>query len=225
MIKRSDLETPRTVDEMQELIRSFSKDRTYSNEDIHRRRGIIKTLLEEYQPLSALSSHLNARSAHLTARSHEGPDGIIQLQSNKQLGVQITVADQSSALEFGCKRTSTQEAHTRERLSRGQPTFANTKKLRDRTTGQIVECGRVLTTREARLRGQVQAAVTAIQKKREKFHKGTEGLLVVTRISLHDLGINYSWKQDLKKRVEDLGAIPYKRLYLANGDELIPLIE
>ena len=214
MIKRSGLETPRTVDEMEELLRSFSKDRTNSNEDVHRRHGIIKTLLEEYQPLFTLACHLNARSAHLTARSHEGPDGIIQLQSSKQLGVQITVANQSP-----------QEALTRERLSRGQPTFATTKKLKDRTTGQIVECGRVLTKREARLRGQVQAVVIAIEKKREKFHEGTEALLVVTRISLHDSGINYSWKQDLKKRVEDLGTIPYKRLYLANGDELIPLIE
>lgn len=216
MVTRIELENPRTPDEMEDLLRSYAEDReTYPDEVVHRRIGIIKDLIEEYQMLYAFARYLdNTRTARLSPQSNQGPDGIVEIESRQEFAVQITVANQSR-----------QEALTRELLSREQPAFASTEKRKDRRTDPVVEHGRALTTREARLRRHVQDVVTAIEKKIENFHEGTDTLLVGTRISVDDSGINYSWKHDLKVQVEGLDNIPYNRLYIANGDEVIPLIK
>lgn len=213
MVERTDLEISRSPTEMQDLLHSFSEDRqAYSDEDIHLRRGVVKDLLEEYAPLCTLAANLpNVRSARLMPQSNEGPDAIVELQCNqviREFTVQITVANQSH-----------QEALARERLSQGLPTFANTERVRNPTNKEeIQERGRVLMTREARLRGQVEEVVIAVRRKLRKYHPGTEVLLIGSWIWLDDSSITYSWRADLKEQIRALGDVPYRSIYLANGD-------
>lgn len=216
MMKYIDLETPRTPDEMRKFIEAYEKDvETYSNKDVHCRKGIIKDFLEEYCPLYTLvRTFPNVRTARLAPKSNEGPDGIIELKSGVEIAVQITVANESH-----------QEALIRERLSRGQSAFATTEKKKNRRTGEIVECGRALKTKEERLHGHVQKILIAIKKKIEKFHEGTDTLVVATRISVNDSAVKYSWREDVKERIKSLGAIPYRSVYLVNGDEVTSFIE
>lgn len=221
MIDRSDLEAKRSPPEMQKIRRRFAEDReTYPDEDVHLRRGVFKVFLEEYLPLCTLASNLpGVLSARLMPQSNEGPDALVEIQSSQgieELAVQITVANQSH-----------QDALARELLSRGQPVFQNTEKVRDPAKkGEIQERGRMLTTRETRLRGQVAEVVAAVRKKLAKFHAGTNVLLVGSRIRLDDSAIAYSWRSDLTERIADLGSIPYGVVYLANGgDELLTLFK
>jgi hypothetical protein len=214
MITRVDLETPHTPDEMEGLLRLFAEDRqSFTDEEVHLRRiKIIKDLLEEYQFLYAIARKLDAKNAYLNRESNQGPDAIIESQSGAQFTVQITVANQSKQTYFN-----------RKLLSQRQVAFANTKKRKYPVTSKIVD--RVLTTREGRLREQVQSIVSVIKKKIDKFYTGTNALVVGTRISLDDTCINYSWREDLKDCIKSLGAIQYCSVYLVNGEEVITLIE
>jgi len=221
MVDRSDLETKQSPPEMQDLLRGFAEDReAHSDEDVHLRRGVVKDLLEEYSPLCTLAASLpGVLSARLTPPSNDGPDALVEIQSSEgvqELAVQITVANQSY-----------QHALARERLSRGQPVFENTEKIRDPANRtEIHERGRVLTTREASLRAQVAEVVSAVRKKLANFHTGTSVLLVGSRIWLNGSGITYCWRSDLKQQIESLASIPYECIYLANGDdELLTLFK
>ena len=214
MVDRSDLEAKRTPTQMQHLLSCFAEDReACSDENVHLRRGVVKDILEEYSPLCILAANLpGVLSARLASPSINGPDGIVEIESGQEieeLTVQITVANQSH-----------QEALARERLSQGQPVFGSTEKVRDPTNrSEIQERGRVLETREGRLRVQVGEVVNAVRRKLANFYAGTDVLLVSSRIYLDDSGITYSWRADLRQQVEALGSIPYRRIFLANGDD------
>lgn len=214
MITRADLETPRTPNEMKEVLDQFSADRiTYPDRDVHLRKGIIKVLLEEYDPLHILARAFgNECRAWLTHPSNQGPDSLIQLKSGREFAVQITVANQSHENALG-----------RERLSQGQHTFPASKKERNSQSGEIKESGRILATREGWLRGQVQDLVNSIENKNTKFYDGTDILLVSTRIRLDDSCIEYSWRDDLTDKVQKLCKLRYLGVYVANGYELITI--
>jgi hypothetical protein len=215
MLTRTDLEIPRSTDEMYTLVSSFATDRvTYPDKDVHLRKGIVKDILEEYVPLLHLACYLGAKTGRLLTISNNGPDAIIQLQTGKEIKVQITVANESY-----------QEALTREILSEGKSASAWTKKGRDPRTRKIKEGAHFFAVREPKLREEVMKIVNAVKKKINNFHQGTDVLLVATKISIGDTDINYSWKQDLRGQVAALDPIPYKRLYIINNDEVVHLIE
>jgi 3'-phosphoadenosine 5'-phosphosulfate sulfotransferase (PAPS reductase)/FAD synthetase len=156
MITRNDLEKPRTPNEMKAILDQFSKDQnTYPDQDVHMRKGIIKRLLEEYRPLHVLANDLGEEcQARLSLASNEGPDAVIRLKSGKEITIQITVADQSCMTALG-----------REVLSQGKPMFPNSNKTRAKQTREICQTGRILDTREGRLRKQVDDVIKAIGKK------------------------------------------------------------
>lgn len=215
MLTRTDLEKAQTLEKMKKLLDSFTEDREiYPSEAVHKRQGLIKDLIEEYGPLYDLSLHLNADSAYLTHESNKGPDGIIILPFGEKVAVQITVANQSHQAAMG-----------RELLSQGKPIFATTRKIKNSRTKEVKEEGRCLTTHEQMLRFQVQEIMDAVKKKIKKFHAGTDALLVSTRISVSDLTIAYKWRQDLTKQIFELGSIPYKKLYIANGEKIITIFD
>lgn len=211
-ITRSQLEDFRTSEEMAKILDKLQDRSTYSDDDVHYRRGLVKDLLEEYAPLLTLVRGTpEAVSARLLPKSNEGPDAAINAHAGT-LSVQITVADQSY-----------QAALTREVLATEGSAFPATEKSRDRASGKVVQDGRVLTTREGRLREQVAEVMVAVKRKAKNFHEGTEILLVNTRISLDDSSIEYSWREDVRKQFQALEDVPYGRVFLANGDELISL--
>jgi hypothetical protein len=221
MIRRNDLEAKRSPLDMKDLLRCFAEDReTYRSEDVHLRRGIVKDLLEEYSPLCTLATNVaGVLSARLTPPSSDGPDAVVELESAQgveELTVQITVANQSY-----------QQALARERLSQGLPVLDNTEKYRvPENPNEIGERGRVLTTKEERLRRKVAEVVAAVQKKINKYHERTDILLVGSRIKLADSCSTYSWRDDLIGRIDEFNDIPYRSICLANGDdELLTLYE
>lgn len=216
MIKRSDLEVPRTCEQMTTLFNSYAEDFvTYPSEDVHLRKGIIKDLLEEYRPLCALVCNMpNACRAYLAPQSNQGPDAFIELNSGEKVTIQITTADQSR-----------QEAMGRKALSRGQSHSKVATKERNRETGEIKQWGgmRLREDRDRELRRWVEAILSAIKRKSANFQEGTEMLLVSHDLWLGSPPANYSWRDDLKDRVRTLDNIPYKYVHLANRDELIML--
>lgn len=217
-MQRSDLEIPKTPLEMEELIGLVANDRvSYSDQDVHLRRGFIKPLLEEYLPLSIFSRHFpDIREARLTPSSNMGPDAEAISGSGEKHVIQITVADESYETALG-----------REKLSEGEPMFPGAQKSRNKKTGAIEESGSILTTREAELKKQVNQVVDAIVRKSNNYHVGTGILLIRTSIHLSDPD-DYSWRNDLSDQVSGLN-IPYEYVYLTNcvsgKDKLIPLKE
>ncbi len=213
MIKRADLEIPRTPEEMGKFIAVYELDvDTYSNEDVHLRKGVLKDFLEEYCPLYTLVRNLpNIRTARLTPKSNEGPDAIVSTGEN-ELTVQITRADESY-----------KRALSREFLSKQRAVFATSNITRNKKTREIHQTGRVLTTRKSRLKEHVGNIASAIQRKCGNFHEGTDALLVATRIGPSALQPEASWEEELRNRITRIASIPYRALYVANGEQLIVL--
>jgi hypothetical protein len=219
MIKRADLEIPRTPEEMGEFISTYERDvNAYSNEDVHLRKGtkgrVLKAFLEEYCPLYTLVLNLpNVRTARLTPKSNQGPDAIVSTHE-KELTVQITRADESS-----------KRALQRELLSKGRPVFPTCNIIRNKKTRETQQSGRVLTTRKARLQQHVDNIVSAIQRKCQNFREGTDALLVATRMGPSALYSGFSWGEELRNRITFIASLPYMALYVANGEQLIVLKE
>lgn len=213
------MEIPRTPEEMEEFISTYERDRNaYSNEDVHLKKGtkgrILKDFLEEYCPLYTLILNLpNVHTARLTPKSNEGPDAIVST-GEKGLTVQITRADESP-----------KRALQREVLSKGWPVFLTRNIIRNKKTREIQQSGRVLTTRKARLEEHVGNIASAIQRKCKNFREGTDALLVATRIGPSTLCVGFSWEEELKNRIRRIDSIPYRGLYVANGEQLIVLKE
>jgi hypothetical protein len=210
MIKRSDLEIPRTPDEMEKIIHEL---KTYPNSDIYLRKGPIKDILEGYWPLYILAHGLSdVNKAWLTRKSNKGPDAYIQMDSGKKISIQITVADESY-----------ENAKNRELLNQNGIVFITTKKERDKKTRKIVDKGRGSRKRDDFLRNQVERIISSIINKIKNFHEGTDILLVSAHIRSDISNISYSWRYDLKKEVNCLENIPYSEIYFVNDDELIVL--
>lgn len=211
MTSRRDFETPRTPAEMKSLVVAIAEDReSIADRDYHRRRGIVKVLVEEYALLQALAEHTAPDcQAYLTPVSHQGPDGVIVLSSEESLTVQITVADQCHQVAMG-----------RERLSEGNVTFPASERVRNLRTGAIDERGRILTTRKARLQEQVTVIATAVKLKNDNFHEGTDILLVGASIFLSDGDLDYNWEEDVRARIAALGS-PYPRICIDTGKRIV----
>lgn len=189
---------------MAKVLEAFSNDTTtYSHAVVHRRVGIAKTLIEEYQPLLLLARHLNAAGAHLMPESHEGPDGVV-FPDGSQSTVQITAAGEnySAALQ-------------REVMSTGRAIFPNRHARRDRQTCEIVETGRASTTREANTAAAVDEIVSAIRAKIRAYREGTELLLVATRRSA--IAMTADWRERLDASVLALDISPYRNVYVADS--------
>jgi hypothetical protein len=205
-LTRSDLERPRTPHYMKELLRSFAEDgESYPSQDRHLRRGLVKVLLEEYRLLCAFACHVSVRTAWLTPESNKGPDGYVELESGEKLAVQITVADQSD-----------EEARKRKILSQSESV----------SNGFMRE--------EVFLRRPRQDIADAIKNKiGEKFHPGTDVLLVGTMIPVKAAFTDSSWIEDMLEQIGGVEKIPYSRVYVVNSVVLesekecrvIPVIE
>ncbi len=205
---------------MRALLSSFSHDRaTYPNEDVYKRKGVVKFLLEEYEPLLTLVENLEeVETANLTRESNRGPDALITFASGRKLSIQITVANESKLTAYG-----------REQLIRSGAAPVGFKECRDKREKGGKELGRALRTREGRLREQVTEVLKAIKKKAtkaiERKAKGTwpktDVLLVWTEIRRFET--SYQWREELTTQFKSLGAVPYPSVYVANGNELITL--
>lgn len=211
MTNRCDFETPRTPEQMKSLVVDVAEDReSIPDRDYHRRRGIVKHLVEEYALLQALAEHTASDCrAYLTPASNQGPDAVIELASGESWTVQITVADQGHQAAMG-----------RERLSEGNATFPAAERARNPKTRAIDERGRVFTTRKARLQHQVAAILTAVQRKNDNFHEGTDILLVGASDFLSDENLDYSSEQDLRARIAALGS-PYPRICIDTREGIV----
>jgi len=211
MVNRHDFETPHTPAEMKSLVDDIAEDReSITDRNYHRRRGIVKYLVEEYAPLQALAEHTASDCrAYLMPASNQGHDGVIELSSGESLMVQITVADQGHQVAMG-----------RERLSEGNATFSASVKVRNQITGKIEEQGRVFTTRKVRLQEQVTAIAKAVQLKKDNFYDGTDILLVGANILLSDKNLGYNWEEDLRARIASFGS-PYPRICIDTGKKIV----
>ena len=202
MHRRSELEQPRTLAEMQAIIDTFANDLAeYPSTKVRRRTGVAKIVIEEYYPLLLLAQSLSGfKSASLTADSHPGPDAVLQFDNGSQATVQITCAgeDESTALQ-------------RELLNGGQTVFANQSV--NRKTDEITQSGRVLTTRTKNTLAAIDEVLSAIKRKKKKYRPGTQILLISIRRS--EITMTKDWQQQLLVRVSALTDLPYERIYVA----------
>ena len=207
MHDRNALQQSHSVAEMREILDSFAADEEkYSNDLVHRRRGLVKTLIEEYAPLYRMACELpNLKSARLTAQSHPGPDAIVEMEDGSEVTIQITTAgeSQSTALQ-------------REMLSKGEPVFANQSASRSPSSKAIETKGRVLSTKNANTVRMVDEVKTALQKKIATYRPETQYLLVLIRQP--SLTMNSDWQSQLQIAFENTSSAPYKAVYVANTD-------
>lgn len=213
-IQRSDLERPLSPSSMRRLVRKFALDReTYPDVDVHNRVGIVKTILEEYHPLTTLVTQLRyVRSAHLTPKSTEGPDAEIRFWLGRRTRVQITVANQNYDTRL-----------QREELRAGNPVFTFQLRRRDKATGKILKKGSSLIPPEHVVVNRVQRIRQAIEKKCIAYRRGTEVLLIADE-SAH---WRYLEHANFIKRVSEmfgsLKNVPYDTVYVCFGDAVVNL--
>jgi len=183
----------------------FHDRETYPDSKFHKRKDLLKAILEEYWPLTQLLKCFGEKAkGRLTEHSNTGPDAVVH-DEEIQYFVQITCADQSY-----------KEALNREILSEGQLVFPEQNKVRDKKNNKIISEGRFLTTRKAKLKSQVLEVEAAINKKVRNFHNGTDYLLVYTNIHLSDMDIDYSWQEDLREKINNIQNMPYKKIYITH---------
>lgn len=206
MHSRSELEQPRTLEEMQSIIDTFANNNDeYSNSQVRLRTGVAGPLIEEYMPLFRLAESLPGfNSASLTAASHPGPDANLLFEDGSQKTVQITCAgdDKSTALQ-------------RELLNDRQIVFANQSFKRKRKSREIVKSGRLLTSHTANTDAVIDEVMLAIEKKEKKYRAGTDYLLISIRRS--EITMTKDWQQQLTTAVSALPTSSYERIYVATA--------
>ena len=206
MHSRSELEQPRTLEEMQAIIDTFANNHDeYSNSQVRLRKGVAGLVIEEYIPLFRLAETLPGfKSASLTAHSHPGPDANLLFEDGSRKTVQITCAGENG-----------NTALQRELLNDGQIVFANQSLNRKPNSREIAKSGRILTTRTANTNALIVEVMSAIAMKEKKYRAGTDYLLITIRRSAITLANN--WQQQLTASVSATPASRYERIYVATA--------
>ncbi len=210
---RSQLEMPRTPEQMLGIISRVTTDLiAFPNDIFYQRRGIVKDVLEEYYPLYLLASHFGEDSrAKLNTKSARGADGFIEDPDHKTIKVQITSAN-----------LSYQERLNREQLSQGRMVFSHQNKERNRTTGEIIASGRVLTTKTAQLLREINYIINSIKAKCENYIDYTDVLLVDSNISHLIMVPDIDWCSEVTNQLLAVGNIPYEHIYICYKSESGP---
>ena len=213
-LQRSDLERPLSPRLMRRLVLQFAHDReTYPDEDVHKRVGIVKIILEEYSPLTALAAELNCvRSARLTPMSTEGPDAEIRFWTCRRIGVQITCANQS----YGA-------ALQREELRSGKLVFPFQRRRKDKATREVVAEGRILRCPEDVVADRVQRIGKAIERKCIDYRGDTELLLVADESAHWGYLERAGFIGRVHKMFSSLKKVRYDAVYVCFGDVIVSL--
>lgn len=212
------MEQKRTLAQMRELLAAYDAS-DLTAQQVHLRQGLVKDVLEEYEPLTTLVAYLpNALTARLMPDAHPGPDAIIEIAGPagpQDLAVQITVADQSEQTRLD-----------RARMAQGQIAFPARHKARaPQNKAVILETGRAGENPMARRNARLDAIVARIVAKINQHYAGTQALLVVWR---NMLGMNpqgaVDWRVELRARVAGISPNPYSRIYLCSDSEIVDLL-
>jgi hypothetical protein len=203
MIKRAELEVPKSSLEIGAIVARFTDRKIIPDEQVLRRQGIAKTMLEEYIPLYRLMQHLGGITAHLAKDSNRGPDGFIQLPNGGILSVQITSAGYGK-----------NEALGGELMAEGKPCWSGMTRTTERVNGvrRIIESGRAFTTPKARSDELVAGITKAISDKIEAYRPLTDALLVKGEVRKHDP----IWKKRIMKFLRSIDSNPYGRVFVGD---------
>jgi hypothetical protein len=203
VILRSELEQPRTREQMRSIIDRLNQRQHFTKEVLCKRQGIVKTVLDEYLPLYTLMTLFpESSTAHLTAESIKGPDAVLLREELGNMTIQITAC-----------HLSKNEALGRQMLAKGQPCWPDRKRTKDRKTGEIIETGRAFTTPEARVMKVVQQVTTALESKLLNYRDGTDALLIFGTM----FAVDESWKEHVQAAIAAVKHMPYKHVFV--GDE------
>ncbi|MFK8399975.1 hypothetical protein M2D07_015825 [Pseudomonas sp. BGr12] len=213
MISRADLESPEDLMGMRQHLNALIRE--FDDDEIYERRGIVKTLQEEYRPLYYLAQTLPGfECAHLTKENTSGPDAYIQLLNGMRLGIQITTAGEGH-----------QSHLQRIELSRGGPVFPDVEQPmlgRSYQEHRILGGGRTLTSREANEEKLLQALRTAVSLKVKKFRAGGDLLLIASNASA--IALSSEWRCNLADSFTDADILPYGAAYVIISDQCVPLV-
>lgn len=205
MFNRSELECHHTFDEIHKIIEELDDHDEHSTAHVRQRRGILKTIIEEYHPLFHLARILtNFKSARLMPNSHPGPDAEIILRDESLLTVQIT-----------CSGESTNTRLQRDLLNNGNAVYPN--QFHESHRGEIVYSGRILTTKNAMTQRTIDEVLSSIKLKNENYWEGTQLLLISIRQS--EIGMTDDWRDQVCKQVEYSGVSPYQRIYVSTNSD------
>lgn len=208
MLERRTLDQFRSLEEMRSILDNFSVDCTnFSNPLVHRRRGLAKDIIEEYEPLYHLARELEGfASAKLTGESFPGPDAIIRLTDGSEVTLQITTAGETEST-----------ALQREKLSQGECVFPNQHATKVLPSKRITAQGRVLTTKKANTQRMMEEVKAALQRKIVAHRSGTQCLLI--RIRQPSLTMESNWAARLGVALLHVGFSPYSGVYVTNTDK------
>lgn len=193
------------------MVTSFYDDRlAYPDEDVQLRKGICKTLAEEYSPLVRLAQeYCFIRSIRLLPEANPGPDGEIRFWWQRPSKVQIVCANE------GYNR-----ALMRELLAHGNVVFSRQNRHRDQGTRKVVSTGRALMAPATDIQARVQRILETIDSKEKKYYSGTDTLLIQEDVAnfrhLREGGLHRMVCDSIQKRT----ATPYRRIYINYGNEL-----
>jgi len=184
----------------------FANDRQmYPDADVHMRGhrcgGIPKIILEEYEALGGLASHLRCvRGARLTQASTEGRDAEIRFWLGRRIDVEITCASESDDV-----------ARQRKQLASGQPIFSFER----------IHPGRGLSCTEAVVVERIERIRKRIEEKSANYRGNAEILLIADESADWE----HLKQSDFIGRVREmfpiLNNVPYKRVYVCFGDTVV----
>lgn len=187
----------------------FHNHDLYPEDEFYLRKGICKTLADEFHPLVRLAQYFyGVRNIRLFPESNPGPDAKITFWWRNAATVQITCSDEDhkSALE-------------REHLFHKTGLLLHQQWKRDKATRSIVSNGKDVFKPSADVQVRVDRIIKTIDEKERKYYSGIEILLV------HENSANYEYLQigQLHEQVCDrvsANKSSYKRIYANYGDNI-----
>ncbi len=206
-MKRTELEKPVSLRKALFIAEKFyDRQGEFNDEEIHRKKGIVKIISEEYLPLVELAkTYIGVRSVRLFPNSNQGPDGEIRFWWRLKSNIQIT-----------CASENYQRALMREQLANQMPVFPN--QTHRRTRGGTEAEGRVLMAPSEDLNHRLSRIVEAIERKNEHFYEDTDTLLVQDELAnFRHLNMLH---QEICRSVQSGYASNYKRVFVVYGSDV-----
>lgn len=207
-MERCDLERPMSLRRATKALDNFFNDlNAYPDNDFYLRKGVNKVFAEEFHPLVCLAQTFRwVRSVALSPAAHEGTDAEIRFWWRPKLRVQIT-----------CVHESYSRALMREQMANSEVVSPQSVRYRDKTTGEVKASDPVAVCAGREVEARCKRIMKAIESKQEKYHPGTDVLLVHDE-PLHSHTEKESLHSQVVAALNNLSVSRYRYIYICYGE-------
>ena len=209
-VERDILEKPTQLHQAELILNEFLTDyNTYPLDDFLLRRGICKSLEEEYHPLVRLAQTLlGVSSIQLLPKANPGPDAKITFWLRSAATVQIT-----------CAKEGANQAMERQQILDKGGVLLHLQWKRDKVTGGRVATGSGGIEMSDDVQARIDRILKAIAAKERKYYSDTEILLI------HEAPANFEYliTGQLHERVCKAvlaRSSHYQRIYVNYGEQI-----